>query len=224
MSQSTKPQNEWKAQKKAYKKAKRKYVQPWKILAILLIVPALLVQAVGMVANMADNTIAIVAGDKFWELKNEDPSAIYYSGDYATTEERLAAGTDVVYQTEAEGAVLLKNDNGALPLAAGAKVSLFSNSSVNIVYGGTGSANVDSSTTDNLKQAAEKSGLSVNGALWEFYTNGPGKEYVRVDGGMFSSEATRTVEVPWSVYTEEVKNTFAEYGDAAVVVLSRLIV
>ena len=222
MSQSTKPQNEWKAQKKAYKKAKRKYVQPWKILAILLIVPALLVQAVGMVANMADNTIAIVAGDKFWELKNEDPSAIYYSGDYPTTEERLAAGTDVVYQTEAEGAVLLKNDNGALPLAAGAKVSLFSNSSVNIVYGGTGSANVDSSTTDNLKQAAEKSGLSVNGALWEFYTNGPGKEYVRVDGGMFSSEATRTVEVPWSVYTEEVKNTFAEYGDAAVVVLSRI--
>lgn len=53
-----------------------------------------------MVVNMADNTIAIVAGDNFWTLKNEDTSAVYYSGDYTTTEERLAAGADVVYQTE----------------------------------------------------------------------------------------------------------------------------
>lgn len=222
MSQQAKAQGEWKAQKKAYRKAKRKYVQPWKVLAILLIIPALLVQAVGMVVNMADNTLAIVAGDRFWDLKNQDSSAVYYSGDYATEAERLAAGSDVVYQTEAEGAALLKNDNGALPLAEGARISLFSNSSVNVVYGGTGSANVDSSTADNLKQAAEKSGLAVNSALWDFYTQGPGKEYVRVDGGMFSSEATRTVEVPWAVYTEELKDTFVEYGDAAVVVLSRV--
>ena len=31
------------------------------------------------------------------------------------------------------------NENDALPLKEGAKVSTFSNSSVNIVYGGTGS-------------------------------------------------------------------------------------
>ena len=185
-------------------------------------IPALLVQAVGMVVNMADNIIAIVAGDNFWTLKNEDTSAVYYSGDYTTTEERLAAGADVVYQTEAEGTVLLKNDNGSLPLAEGARISLFSNSSVNVVYGGTGSANVDSSTADNLKQAAEKSGFAVNDVLWNFYAEGPGSEYVRVEGGLFSSEKTATVEVPWSVYTDEVKNSFAQFGDAAVIVLSRV--
>ena len=44
-------------------------------------------------------------------------------------------------------------NNGALPLAAGSKVSTLSTSSVNIVYGGTGSGNVDASKADNLKAA-----------------------------------------------------------------------
>ena len=44
-------------------------------------------------------------------------------------------------------------NNGALPLADGAKISTLSSSSVNIVYGGTGSANVDASKADNLKAA-----------------------------------------------------------------------
>ena len=222
MSQSTMSKSEWKAQKRTYRKAKRKYLQPWKLLAILLIIPVLLIQALGVVVDMADNTLAIVTGDNFWELKNEDSSAVYYTGDYATTEERLAAGADVVYQTEAEGAVLLKNDRSALPLAEGARISLFSSSSTNVVYGGTGSANVDSSTADNLKQAAEKAGFAVNDVLWDFYAEGPGSGYVRVEGGLFSSEKTATVEVPWSVYTDEVKKSFAQYGDAAVVVLSRV--
>ena len=37
------------------------------------------------------------------------------------------------------------------------------------------------------------------------------------------SLASATVaEAPWSVYTDEVKNSVAEYGDAAIVVLSRV--
>ena len=160
---------ERKAQKKAYKKARRKYTQPWKTLSVIMAISALLIQLVGVIAGMADNTFAIITGEKFWTLENEDPNAVYYKGDYATTEERLAAGADVVYQTEAEAATLLMNESNALPLAAGNKISLFSTSSVNVVYGGTGSANVDSSTCDNLKQAAEKAGLVVNETLWNFY-------------------------------------------------------
>ena len=214
---------ERKAQKKAYKKARRKYTQPWKILSVIMAISALLIQLVGVIAGMADNTFAIITGEKFWTLENEDPNAVYYKGDYATTEERLAAGADVVYQTEAEAATLLMNESNALPLAAGNKISLFSTSSVNVVYGGTGSANVDSSTCDNLKQAAEKAGLVVNETLWNFYTEGEGSEYVRVTGDMWPWSPTTAIgEAPWSAYTEEVKASFTEYGDAAVVVLSRV--
>ena len=54
------------------------------------------------------------------------------------------------------------NNNNALPLAADAKVSTFSSSSVNLVYGGTGSGNIDASTADTLRTALEKVGVTVN--------------------------------------------------------------
>lgn len=223
MSTSKELRKEKRAQKKAYKKAKRKAVGLWKGLTILFCILSILMMPVAMIAGMFDNTFAIITGDQFWKLENEDPSAVYYSGDYATTEERLTAGNDVVYQTEAEAATLLMNENNALPLAQGSKISLFSTSSVNVVYGGTGSGNVDASLSDNLKQAAQKSGLVVNETLWNFYAEGEGSEYVRVNGGMWPwSPTTALGEAPWSAYTDEVKQSFNEYGDAAVVVLSRI--
>ena len=68
------------------------------------------------------------------------------------------------------------NENNALPLEKGAKVSCFSNSSVNLVYGGTGSGNIDASSADTLKTALEKSGFEVNKKLWNFYSKGEGKQ------------------------------------------------
>ena len=213
---------EKKAMKKAFKKAKRKFIQPWKALSIFTSILLVIALLGTFVINRADNTMAIVSGGTYWELENEDESAVYYEGDYATTEERIAAGKEIVYQTEAEGAALLVNDNNALPLDDGNKISLFSSSSVNVVYGGTGSANVDASTCDNLKQAAEKSGFEINETLWNFYAEGEASEYVRVESSLFSSAETTIAEVPWDVYTDDVKASFAEYGDAAVVVLSRV--
>lgn len=45
---------------------------------------------------------------------------------------------------------------------------------------------------------------------------------MRTDGGMFSNEATSVGEVPWDVYTDEVKQSVAQYGDAAIVTFSRV--
>ena len=151
---------EQKALKKAYKKAKRKTVTLWKTLGIITLVFALILTPLTIVLNLFDNTVAAMLGGSFWELINEDPNANYFTMDFATNEDRIAYGADICYQVEAEGAVLLMN-NGALPLAAGSKVSTLSSSSVNIVYGGTGSGNVDASAADDLKTALEKSGFSV---------------------------------------------------------------
>ena len=224
---------EFKVQKKAYKKAKRKAYGLWKALSIIAAPLAIILTAATVVVSMFDNTFVLFTGGTFWEVENEDPSAQYYVGEFATEEERVAAGAELVKQVEAEGAALLTNIDKALPLASGSKVSLFSTSAVNIVYGGTGSGNVDASKCDNLKVALEKEGFEVNATLWDFYSEGGAAgEYTRGNAGaVVQDSATASgygsaeiVEAPWSLYeeTEGVLESIENYGDAAIVVLSRI--
>ncbi len=215
---------ELKQLKKACKKAKRRNVTLWKTFGILFLVFALIFTAGGVVVKMFDNTVAALLGGKFWDVINEDPNANYFEADFKTDAERLEAGKNICYQVEAEGAALLMN-NGALPLAAGSKVSTLSTSSVNIVYGGTGSGNVDASKADSLKVALEKSGFAVNETLWNFYLTGEGAAYSRESGAGETAALMGSFnigEAPWSIYTEEVKNSIAAYGDAVIVTLSRI--
>ena len=215
---------ELKRLKKAYKKAKLRHVTLWKTFGIITLVFALLMTVLAPVAKIFDNTMAAMMGGRFWDVIDEDPNAIYFKSDFENDQDRLDAGAKICYQVEAEGAALLMN-NGALPLAAGAKVSTLSTSSVNIVYGGTGSGNVDASKADSLKVALEKSGLVVNPTLWDFYTTGEGAKYSR-DAGAGETAALmgsfNVGEAPWSAYTDDVKNSIAQYGDAVIITLSRI--
>lgn len=213
--------NEFKERKKIYKKELRKKVFWWKTGAIISGVFAGILIPTTVLLSMFDNTLAAFLGGTFWELQNPDMTALYYTSDFNSNEEMIEYGEEVVKQVELEGAALLKNDNNTLPLKSGQKVSLFSNSSVNLVYGGTGSGNVDASSADTLKKSFEDAGLVVNDKLWNFYLSKDVKKFAR-KGGAFSFESAKVSEVPWSYYTNEVKNSFEEYGDAAFVVLSRV--
>lgn len=225
---------ERKAQKKAFKKARRKYTQPWKALTIISLVVALVTTPLSIVFEMFDNILVLFLGGTFWEVVDEDPNANYFTSEFATDDERIAAGAALGYQMEAEGASLLMNENGALPLASGSSVSLFSISSVDPVFGGTGSGNVDASKAVSLKDSLTNSGLKVNETLWNFYASEEISEmYGRggAAGGQVQDSAGYTDmlppggkinEVPWEVYTEDVKNSIAQYGDAAIVVFSRI--
>lgn len=211
---------EYKARKKAYNKARRKAIRPWKGLTFLSAVIAIIMIPLTVVLSMFDNTVAAFVGGSFWELKNEDASAQYFTSDFETAEEMTEYGIEICKQVEAEGAALLLNENNALPLAAGSKVSCFSGSSVNLVYGGTGSGNIDASTADTLKSALEGAGMEVNGSLWDFYNSEEAAPYARFDGDFTSS--AKVGEVPWDAYPQEVLDSVASYGDAAIVTLSRV--
>ena len=107
---------ELKRLKKECKRFKRKHVTVWKIFGVLFLVCALLFTPLCFVVKMFDNTMAAFFGGTFWEVIDGDESAIYFQSDFATNEEMAAYGEEICKQVEAEGAVLLMNENNALPL------------------------------------------------------------------------------------------------------------
>lgn len=215
-----KDMKETKKLKRLHKKEKRKFISPWKALTVWCLLFAFGFGIGAKLASMADNALAVFVSGKMMELVNEDPNANYYPSDFTTEEEMLAYGEKISRQVEAEGAILFRNKGNALPLSADSKVSCFSTSSVNLVYGGTGSGTIDTSMADTLKDALKKVGLSVNETLWDFYESGDASEYSRGSAGYLPKKSA-LYEAPWSVYTDDVLSSVSQYNDAAIVVFSR---
>lgn len=150
----------------------------------------------------------------------------YFKSDYKTIDSIRDYAFEASKQVEAEGLVLLKNDNNALPMAKDSKVSLFGTGSAYINCSSQGMRNPgDKTDFPTLKEALEGlegGSIDVNDTLWDFYTTGPASSY----GGtknLSSETGLQTYyvnEAPWSLYSA-VESSFASYGDAAIVVLTR---
>lgn len=159
----------------------------------------------------------------------EDEDVYYYKSDFSSTKELLAARNAVMEQIQAEGSVLLKNENKALPMT-GAKVTLFGMTSYNPIYGGkVGSSSPMGQPAVGFKDALETAGFEVNPTMWSFY-EGMSTTYTRMSlapvwatfAGMERQDLSiRLGEVPASEYTQEVKDSYSAYQDAAIVVLGR---
>lgn len=81
----------------------------------------------------------------------------------------LKAHSILTRQSAAEGMVLLKNDNAALPLKGVKKVALFGCTSYNFRAGGTGSGNVVKPYVVNMQQGLNNAELETTGNLKELY-------------------------------------------------------
>ena len=157
---------------------------------------------------------------KIVDTEGDTQDNVYYKSDYKTLDEYYKHVTEISKQVEAEGVVLMKND-GILPLKKSSKVSCFSRSSVDIVYGGTGSGGTDTSTASNLKDALQAGdNLAVNPTLWDFYYQY--KDNKRVEGSFLTSVKNYIREIDPSTFTSSVKSSYSSYGDAAIVVISRV--
>ena len=100
-----------------------------------------------------------------------DDSQIFYWTDFETEEELVANDMNICRQLEAEGAVLLINKDNTLPLPEDTKFSLFSQSSVDPVMTGTGSAFMATGDAVSFYAALRDSFAPdcVNQELWKFY-------------------------------------------------------
>ena len=197
-----------------------------KILSIIFVPLFILILIGSAVANSFAVSINSYLGCETYKIVESDhgEDTEYFKSAWDSMEEFDAFSREICEQVEAEGAVLLMNENNALPISEGGKVSCFSHSSVDIIYGGTGSGSVDTSTAPTLKDALFDAGLEVNETLWNFYLEGVGSEYMRsvtdIDGSATKGEY-KINEVPWSAYTRDAVSSVAAYGDAAIVVIAR---
>ena len=150
----------------------------------------------------------------------------YFKRKFKTAEEASNYADELSCTIEGEGAVLLKNKDNFLPLKNKGKISLFSVNSVNFYAGnlyGSGAISEDKLLT--LSQAFENSGFEVNKTLENFY-NSKKSQYKRKIGGLAQGTSKDPYkwginEVPQSEYTQDVKNSYSNFNDAAIVVITR---
>lgn len=154
-------------------------------------------------------------------VNSDDQNTEYFTSDFSNEEERKTHLEELGTLLEAEGIVLLENKDHALPLDKGAKISVLGQDCADPVYGGGGASTIDTSVAVSLKDALAKSGLEMNTTLWDFYENGAGKDYRKTQPDVYGEGAFTVNEVPVTLYTDEIKSSFADYGDAAVVVIGR---
>ena len=125
-------------------------------------------------------------------------------------------------QIEGEGAALLINRDNALPLAKDSKFTPFSQSSYNLLYGGTGSGSMNADDAVSLRGALIQvfGEDCINMDQWKFYASA-GYKRVNADTTGGNQGQYRINEVPWEKYSDALKKTWANYGDVALVVLAR---
>ncbi len=148
----------------------------------------------------------------------------YHKAHYATTDELVKAEEKLVRDIASEGVALIKNEDNALPLKKGTTVSLFSVSSVDFTYGGSGSGSSSVWLSTTLKDGLEKNGLKVNKTLYDFYENGAGKKYRHGAGVInfgYGGEDWAVTECPVDVLTADTSVVASLEGTTAIYTFSR---
>ncbi|MCC8182987.1 MAG: glycoside hydrolase family 3 C-terminal domain-containing protein [Clostridiales bacterium] len=195
---------------------------------------ALCIGVTAIASEWASKVNDVLGTQSYQFVTSEDGSTdtTYFKSDYSTAEELVEAREALIRQTVAEGAVLLKNENDSLPLETGSKVTLLGISSVHSCFSATsGGASFDESLATKLSTACESVGLEINPVMNDFYEE-LGAEQSEVGVNAWTGEAQYAftwqnradslAEIPVDMYPAEAEESYAEYNDAAIVVIARM--
>lgn len=158
-------------------------------------------------------------------IYSDEVTSVYPTQKATNKAEAFANAQEVNLKLAEEGFVLLKNENAALPMNKGARISVFSKNSVNLSYGGSGSGGFDTSNNKNLYESLNDAGFVTNPTLKNFYESsqsGTVRTANSSDLDNGDNQKIATAETPQSKYTDAVRNSYADYSDAALVVITRI--
>ena len=177
-----------------------------------------------MVSTNVGGTISALA-DRY--VAPEPTFGNYFTADYKSKTEAMNAADDLNIEICEEGFTLLKNEDKALPLAENAKVSVFGKNSSDLFYGLISNyvhlRIPDDETRITFAEALEEAGMEVNPTLVNFYNDssksGSGRGSMPTNGTYV--RGVKTGETPITSYTSDIEESYDEYSDAAIVVISR---
>lgn len=195
------------------------------VLTVFFMVVTFVTTEVSYVYSLLTSTFL---GGEVRYLKSGNPEEYqYYTADYANKKEVLEAANALNKNIVEEGITLLKNDSNALPLNKQSKITVFGKNSVNIAKGGSGSnaGSAAAATIVDFCGSLEESGFICNPVIEAFYhdnsKSGAGRPTTPPNMGDILT-GYPIGETPIASYTDEVKNSYKDYSDAAVVVISRI--
>lgn len=164
------------------------------------------------------------------ETPEDSGETVHYKSEYGefsdeNLEKLLADSYQQCVNEQAEGSVLLKNDNNALPLAEDEKnVTLFGKASTNPVYKPTsGSAPASGDYLVTYHDAMKNAGFNINETLFKAYESGSAKRIVGSAGNVYDKADNAQIgEESADFYTDELKQSWDnDYNDVAIVLLAR---
>jgi beta-glucosidase len=147
-----------------------------------------------------------------------------YKGYKNSNQPDLTAHATVARQAAAEGMVLLKNNNNALPLQNSIKnVAAFGNTSYDFISGGTGSGDVNEAYTisliDGLKNAGFETGQTLK-SIYEQHLKSERSKPVK-SNNPFAAFMGGKVPVTEMPVTSELAAQMAEKSDIALITIGR---
>ena len=202
---------------------------PWAITTVLL--TGVLITANILLTGRFKGIVSTALGDRGrMELISEEGSR--FTLDEGITDKASAKenGNKTNINIVREGITLLKNkDNSALPLAKGAKLSIFGKNSSNVAIGGSGSGSASTDGMIDFFSALTKAGFTYNPTLKAFYDDnnrsGAGRDKNNKDldsGKPLELKESFVGETEFSAYSDDIWNSCNEYKDAALIVITRI--
>ena len=226
-----------------------KYCKVWLIVSLAVIVVFFSATMVATQNAFLAGTLDTVLGGEGRKVESGDANRYIYYDKTATGFKQFDPGdlslSEGVFSTRAdkeavhaaalklneeivgEGVVLLKNEGNALPIptseSSKAKISVFGKNSANVVLGGSGSGGGNSAGSISLYDGLRNAGYELNPKLTEFY-EGSASGSGRSDSPAIGAKVTglKIGETPLENYTSDITNSYEQYNDAAIIVLSRM--
>lgn len=191
------------------------------IVSTVCCVFALLIVLTSTLFLYEDAVNSVLVGSGGNDLSDAEGDTIYYESEFGEfNDENIQKLIDATYeqttQEMEEGAVLLKNEGGALPLAEDERsITIFGASSVNPVIRCNSAGNTASGEyLVTMGQALKEAGFEINERLWNAYGGEVNKQVQDLEREMNEKDA--------SFYTADIRSSWSDnYNDVAIIFFAR---